>query len=182
MTLKWGSTEVTAVKWGSTNCTAVYWGSTKVWPDTFTLTIQETSATNSNDGMTGCVWTLSVKGDTTKAWKDILDFIQASSNANYYGESASPSKTPTNGFYYYNTSSSWEVTYNKYVYFATGSSSSFDVKVYLRYCRWSSASQENWGIKFGSIRRSSYSGTEIKATDMIYNETYYVYTTYTSNS
>ena len=32
MTLKWGSTEVTAVKWGSTNCTAVYWGSTLVWP------------------------------------------------------------------------------------------------------------------------------------------------------
>ena len=33
MTLKWGSTTVTAVKWGNTNCTAVYWGSTKVWPD-----------------------------------------------------------------------------------------------------------------------------------------------------
>ena len=32
MTLKWGSTTVTAVKWGNTNCTAVYWGSTKVWP------------------------------------------------------------------------------------------------------------------------------------------------------
>lgn len=33
MTLKWGSTTVTAVKWGSTTCTAVYWGSTLVWPD-----------------------------------------------------------------------------------------------------------------------------------------------------
>ena len=33
MTLKWGSTTVTAVKWGSTTCTAVYWGSTKVFPD-----------------------------------------------------------------------------------------------------------------------------------------------------
>ena len=33
MTLKWGSTTVTAVKWGSTNVTQVNWGSTKVWPD-----------------------------------------------------------------------------------------------------------------------------------------------------
>ena len=33
MTLKWGSTTVTAVKWGSTTCTAVYWGSTLVFPD-----------------------------------------------------------------------------------------------------------------------------------------------------
>ena len=33
MTLKWGSTTVTAVKWGSTNCTVVYWGSTIVFPD-----------------------------------------------------------------------------------------------------------------------------------------------------
>ena len=32
MTLKWGSTTVTAVKWGSTTCTAVYWGSTLVFP------------------------------------------------------------------------------------------------------------------------------------------------------
>ena len=39
MTLKWGSTTVTAVKWGSTTCTAVYWGSTKVWPDTVKLYI-----------------------------------------------------------------------------------------------------------------------------------------------
>ena len=35
MTLKWGSTTVTAVKWGSTTCTAVYWGSTLVFPEGF---------------------------------------------------------------------------------------------------------------------------------------------------
>ena len=37
MTLKWGSTTVTAVKWGSTTCTEVYWGSTLVFPDSKVL-------------------------------------------------------------------------------------------------------------------------------------------------
>ena len=33
MSIKWGSTYVTAVKWGSTNCTQVKWGSTIVFPN-----------------------------------------------------------------------------------------------------------------------------------------------------
>ena len=33
MSIKWGSTYVTAVKWGSTNCTQVKWGSTVVFPN-----------------------------------------------------------------------------------------------------------------------------------------------------
>ena len=33
MSIRWGSTLITAVKWGNTNCTAVYWGGTKVFPN-----------------------------------------------------------------------------------------------------------------------------------------------------
>ena len=33
MSIKWGSTYVTAVKWGSTTCTQVKWGSTVVFPN-----------------------------------------------------------------------------------------------------------------------------------------------------